>query len=248
MKEVLVVPCFEEELRLDIRSLDELLERSTLSLVLVDDGSRDGTLRVLDTYRERHPDRVHVLALPVNRGKAEAVRQGLSLSLGAIGADVVGYADADFATPTGELFRLLDRLHTGDLDLVFGARVRVYGSAIRRVGNRHVLGRVFASVASLALGEAVYDTQCGAKWFRRTEPLLVAVARPFEADWAFDVELFARLFGKFGGPKLSRDKCREIPLETWTDVPESKVKLSGMAKSLVDLAGVYRRRRAANVR
>lgn len=242
MSELLVVPCFEEELRLDVRSLDELLMRPSLSLVLVDDGSRDGTLRVLEAYRERHPDRVRVLALPENQGKAEAVRQGLVLALAEPSTEVVGYADADFATPTVELMRLLDRLQASSLDLVFGARVRVYGSEIRRVGNRHVLGRIFASAASIALGEAVYDTQCGAKWFRRTGPLEHAVARPFESDWAFDVELFARLFGKFGGPRLAREKCREIPLEVWRDVPESKVKLSGMAKSLLDLAGVYRRR------
>ena len=245
MRELLVVPCFEEEDRLDLSSLDELLRRPTLSIVLVDDGSRDGTRRMLEAYRADNPARVHVHVLTENRGKAEAVRQGLSLALGELGADVVGYADADFATPSRELLRLLDRLQESALDLVFGARVLVYGSDIFREGKRHVLGRAFASAASFALGEAVYDTQCGAKWFRRTEPLLLAVAKPFGADWAFDVELLARLFGKFGGPKLSRDKCREIPLEVWRDVPESKVKLAGMVKSLVDLAGLYVRRRAS---
>jgi dolichyl-phosphate beta-glucosyltransferase len=242
MKEYLVVPCYEEEHRLELASLDALLTRETLTLVLVDDGSKDGTRRVLESYRDARPDRVLVHVLPRNRGKAEAVRQGLVLSLDS-GADIVGYTDADFATPTVELVRLLDRLHHGDLDLVFGARVRVFGSQIRREGNRHVLGRVFASIASFALGEAVYDTQCGAKWFRRTDALEKSVATPFESDWAFDVELFARLFGKMGGPRLSPERCREVPLEVWKDVPASKVKLSGMAKSLLDLAHIYRRAR-----
>lgn len=246
MNEQLIIPCFNEESRLNQAALDVLLRRPTLRLVLVDDGSSDRTLQVLGAYRAEHPERVEVVALPRNRGKAEAVRQGLLHALAA-GADVLGYTDADFATPPSELLRLLERLEQGDLDLVFGARVRVYGSQIRRVGNRHVLGRVFASAASFALGEAVYDTQCGAKWFRRTEPLERAVARPFEPNWAFDVELLARLFGKHGGPRLSPERCREIPLEVWTDVPESKVKLSGMIKSLVDLGGVYWRRRRGAV-
>jgi glycosyltransferase involved in cell wall biosynthesis len=241
MKEYLVVPCYEEEHRLELASLDALLTRETLTLVLVDDGSKDGTRRLLESYRDAHHGRVLVHVLPQNRGKAEAVRQGLVLSLES-GADIVGYTDADFATPTSELVRLLERLHQGELDLVFGARVRVFGSQIRREGNRHILGRVFASIASFALGEAVYDTQCGAKWFRRTEALENSVSTPFESDWAFDVELFARLFGKMGGPSLTSAKCLEIPLEVWRDVPESKVKLSGMVKSLLDLAGVYRRR------
>jgi len=241
MKELLVVPCFDEETRLPLGALDALLARETLSLVLVDDGSRDGTLRVLEAYRARHPERVFVHALPKNRGKAEAVRRGLVAAL-ALEADVVGYADADFATPPRELVRLLEVLHAGSFDLVFGSRVRVFGTDIHRVEARHVLGRVFATAASMALGEAIYDTQCGAKWLRRGPALEHAVATPFVSNWAFDVELFARLFGKLGGPALAPAKCREVPLEVWRDVAESKVKVGGMAKSLVDLARIYARR------
>lgn len=244
MGELLVIPCYEEEARLDLGSLDTLLARPSLSLVLVDDGSRDGTRRLLEGYRDRHPGRVTVHMLAENRGKAEAVRQGIVLAL-SLGADIVGYADADFATPAGELLRLLDRLHDDGLDLVFGARVGVFGSEIQRVGSRHVLGRIFATAASVALGEAIYDTQCGAKWIRSGSPLQNAVARPFDSNWAFDVELFARLLGKQGGPAISRAKCREVPLEVWRDVPESKVRLGGMAKSLFDLARIYARRVAS---
>ena len=57
MGELLVIPCYEEEARLDLGSLDTLLARPSLSLVLVDDGSRDGTRRLLEGYRDRHPGR-----------------------------------------------------------------------------------------------------------------------------------------------------------------------------------------------
>lgn len=242
MREALVIPCYEEETRLQTSKLDALLERDTLDLVLVDDGSKDRTLAVLEAYRERNLERVRVLALRDNSGKAEAVRQGLVAAIDG-GAEVVGYTDADFATSPEELVRLLDLLHARELHVVFGARVRVFGSNIRREGRRHILGRVFASLASFALGEAVYDTQCGAKWFRLTPSLRASVEPVFATDWAFDVELLARLLGKMGGPATSVDRCLEVPLHGWTDVPESKVKLSGMAKSLLDLVRVYRMRR-----
>lgn len=238
MNEALVVPCFDEETRLDRGALDELLARSTLSLVLVDDGSRDGTLRVLERYADTRRGRVTVLPLGKNRGKAEAVRRGIQCAL-SLDARFVGYADADFATPPKELVRLLDLLHGGDYDLVFGSRVRTFGTDIHRVETRHLLGRVFATAASLTLGEAIYDTQCGAKWMRRTAALEHAVAEPFVSNWAFDVELFARLFGKLGGPPLDRARCREVPLYVWRDVAESKVKLGGMARSLADLLRIY---------
>ena len=75
---VLVVPCYDEAERLDVaRFREALARREGLGLVLVDDGSRDGTPEVLDRVREGHEDRVQVLRLPDNRGKGEAVRAGL---------------------------------------------------------------------------------------------------------------------------------------------------------------------------
>jgi hypothetical protein len=63
-----------------------------------------------------------------------------------------------------------------------------------------------APAASVALGEAIHDTPCGAKWIRSGSPLQNAVATPFESNSAFDVELFARLVGKQGGPAIARAK------------------------------------------
>ncbi len=241
MKEALVIPCYNEQDRLVLARARELLARESLSLVFVDDGSTDGTARILQEFRQLGQGRILVETMPQNSGKAEAVRRGLLLAL-ELTAGVVGYADADFATPPSELIRLLSTLHERDLDVVFGARVALMGSRIQRSPTRHFLGRVFATAASLTLREQIHDTQCGAKWFRRTEPLIRALGSPFETGWAFDVELLGRLLGVWGEPRLDRGRVLEIPLEEWTDVPESKVKLGGMLGSLVDLGRLWARR------
>lgn len=243
----LVIPCFDEASRLDPRQMAELLEDARVTLVLVDDGSRDGTREVLDGVARSSP-RVTVLALPSNRGKAEAVRHGMLRALEA-GCDVVGYADADFATPPRELLRLLDVLTAGEAVGVFGSRLQRLGATIERRAARHLVGRGFATLASWALGFPVYDTQCGAKWFRAGSALERALIRPFEAGWAFDVELLARLTGRgggegSGGAAVPRDQLLEVPLRAWRDVGGSKVSAVGGARAFVEVARLGWRGRA----
>ena len=80
---------------------------------------------------------------------------------------IVGYFDADLATPVAELERLLAVIGKDpQLEAVLASRVALLGHSIQRKPTRHYLGRLYATAASLALGVAVYDTQCGAKLFR----------------------------------------------------------------------------------
>src|SRR5690242_6610452 len=93
-----VVPCFNEEHRL---RGDEFLSfvghHPAGTVCFVDDGSRDGTLGVLEQLRARCPERILVHRMPINRGKAEAVRAGI-LHVAAGGRwPVVGYWDADLS-------------------------------------------------------------------------------------------------------------------------------------------------------
>jgi len=245
----LVVPCYNEEQRLDERALVALVDaRPGLGLVLVDDGSTDGTRRLLETLAARRPDRIQVLALPKNGGKAEAVRQGMQAALERAG-DVVGYFDADLSTPGPEILRLLDAIVERDAAVVMGARIALLGSHIERTVARHYLGRVFASVASILLAARVYDTQCGAKLFRRSPALSAALATPFLSRWAFDVELLGRLLtGEPGVAPVPLERMLELPLESWRDVPVSKLRPAAMVGALKDLSligvDLARRRRA----
>jgi glycosyltransferase involved in cell wall biosynthesis len=243
----IVVPCFNEERRLDVPALAGLLERDAdLGLVLVDDGSTDGTSRVIGRLVERDPSRAVLLRLDRNRGKAEAVRLGLHAALDR-GAAVVGYADADLSTPTEELARMAAHLRASRVSALLGSRVLLLGYRIERKPLRHYIGRVFATVASsLALEIPVYDTQCGAKLFRRTDALLAAVQAPFRTRWAFDVELLDRLLSPPPGvTPLTAADLEELPLRVWRDVGGSKLRLAGMLRAgLQLLAFAFRARRA----
>lgn len=242
-KTILIVPCYDEAARLDRGEFLRLAAaRADLELLFVDDGSRDCTAEVIEAMHAREP-RISVHRLARNAGKAEAVRRGL---LGALdrGADVVGYADADLATPVDELLRLLRAMAERGGSVVLGSRVRLLGTAIERRPARHYLGRVFATVASLALRIDVYDTQCGAKLFRRSETLRHALTTPFRSRWAFDVELLARLLeGSPSVPALAPAEFREVPLEAWRDADGSKLGLRAKIRAGLDLLGMLVRSR-----
>jgi hypothetical protein len=166
---------------------------------------------------------------------------------------VVGYLDADLSTPPAQIEDLYTALGRPGVQVATGARVGMLGYDIERSALRHYLGRVFASAASIILQARVYDTQCGAKLFRANAALSEALAVPFLSRWAFDVELLGRLLiGTADVPALPLNAIVEVPLPVWHDVEGSKLRLSGMARTLGDLARVAAdltsRRRAAKKR
>jgi hypothetical protein len=104
---------------------------------------------------------------------------------------------------------------------------------------RHILGRVFATGAAQVLRTPFYDTQCGAKFFRASNELRVALYRPFLSRWAFDVELIGRLLaGSAEAAPVPLERFLEVPLLEWVDVPDSKVHVGGMIRALVDLGRI----------
>jgi glycosyltransferase involved in cell wall biosynthesis len=237
---VLVVPCFNEERRLDGAAFATFARSGPRNLLFVNDGSTDRTADVLRDVERAAAGHVKVLTLERNAGKAEAVRRGLQDAL-CEGARLLGYFDADLSTPLSEISRLLEVAETGRASVVFGSRVAMMGSRIERGSRRHYLGRVFATAASLVLGIPVYDTQCGAKCFRASDTLRAALSEPFLSSWAFDVELLGRLLvGTSEHPALDVEEFIEVPLRQWRDVGGSKLGAAGMFGAALDLLRIHR--------
>ena len=245
----IVVPCFDEADRLDPDGLRSLACLAGAGIQLVDDGSTDGTAAVLAALVAADPATFAVTTLATNRGKAEAVRVGLLAALDA-GAGIVGYYDADLATPPSEMARLVDVLR-GDptLQVVLGSRVALLGTAIDRSPPRHYVGRLFATASSLILDMTVYDTQCGAKVLRAGPTLRAALKAPFHSRWAFDVELLGRLHRGVGGAAgLPATAFREEPLAAWHDRRGSKLGPVAALRAAWDLVAVARAFRVSSRR
>jgi glycosyltransferase involved in cell wall biosynthesis len=238
----IVIPWYNEAKRLKVGQYKRYSDADRSHLfVFVNDGSSDMTLQVIQDLHHNHPQHCSYIDLPRNVGKAEAVRQGL-LSAFDLNPDFAGYWDADLATPLEtitDFCRLLES--RSEIDMVFGARVRLLGRAIERSTLRHYLGRMFATAASLTIGLPIYDTQCGAKLFRVCPLIRALFQQPFMTRWLFDVEIIARLTQacRRGESRSPKDLIYEHPLQTWTDVAGSKVKPLDFFKSFYDLARIY---------
>lgn len=240
---VIVIPCWNEERRLPVANLRAwLASEPDVGFVFVDDGSTDGTREQLRSLEKAFPERVQVLCLDENGGKAEAVRRGV---LEALGGEprFVGYWDADLATPLDVIPEFRRVLETRPAcEIVMGARVRLLGRGIERSTLRHYLGRLSATWIALALGLQVYDTQCGAKLFRNGPHLLELFRDPFLSTWIFDVEILARRIaqGRAGGRPPAREVVYEYPIPEWTDVSGSKLRPSAYLRAAVDLLRIRR--------
>lgn len=230
----IIIPCYNESHRLPVAEIKLLAEQNDAFVILVNDGSTDDTQNVLQTLADTLNGQAEVLELKSNAGKGEAVRQGLCRAMD-LDSEILGFVDADMATSVSDVQRLIKKLTDENLDAVFGSRVALLGHQIRRSPLRHYLGRIFATAASLILKLEIYDTQCGAKFFRNTSTLKMVLEKPFFSRWAFDVELIGRL-SILGDPS----KLREVPLQNWEDQGGSHLSIIAMMTTFVSLFAVRR--------
>ena len=247
---VVIVPCYNEARRLNVAAFSRFMAaHPQVALLLVDDGSADDTISLLEQLQSRHPRQCQVHALQVNCGKAEAVRQGMLRALQSA-PQFVGFWDADLATPLSAIPQLTDVLvRLPAVQAVIGSRMTLAGRQVRRRWLRGFLGRCFSRTASAVIGASLRDTHCGAKLFRASPALAAAFAAPFLSRWIFDVEVLARLSDGDIGPL--RDAIFEYPLDQWDEVGQSKVRpkdflraAGDLGRIFVDRVAVRRRRRA----
>jgi glycosyltransferase involved in cell wall biosynthesis len=233
MKTILVIPCFNEEKRLDFIPFERAIAEG-VSFCFVNDGSTDKTDAVLHQFSDKHPRQAYVVSLEHNQGKAAAVREGMLYCSGLEGYAYIGYWDADLAAPLTELPRLQKVFQEKpDMRIVMASRVRLLGYNIQRKMLRHYIGRVFATAASILLGISVYDTQCGAKLFRQDIVLDIFKAK-LRTAWIFDVEVLLRATFVLGGKENIEQYINEVPLRSCFDVDGSKIKLIHYLKAMRD--------------
>lgn len=226
-KTIIVVPCYNEAKRLDTQAFTTFVNlHPDIHFLFSNDGSTDETPKIIAKLCTLNPAAFSLHTLPQNRGKAEAVREGLLRAFN-LAPTYAGFWDADLATPLETVLEFILLMESQvHLQIVVGSRVKLLGRAVERNGVRHYLGRIGATLASMVLELSIYDTQCGAKLFRVSPETGAVFATPFLARWVFDVEIFARLIlrRRERGDPPAETVIYESPLKVWKDVRGSKVK------------------------
>ena len=234
MKVTIIIPFYNEVKRLNYEGFIEIFNSfSQYNFLLVDDGSTDKTIAVLEEFQSKFSS-IKVLKLDKNVGKAEAIRSAvLSLS----DTDFISYYDADLATPFSELDMLIQfSIQNPNYKMVMGARIKLIGNGVKRSLKRHYFGRIFATIVSqFVLKVPVYDTQCGAKVIDY-EIAKQIFEQPFVSKWLFDVELLKRLQKTHDLSEV----VKEIPLEKWEEIGNSKIKFSDFFILPFQLLQIYR--------
>ena len=212
-----IVPAYNEATRLG-RSLPVLLDHlrarpEACRVVVVDDGSTDGTADAVRTLMPAHPE-LDLLSLTRQQGKGAAVRAGMLASQ----SDVAGFMDADLSTSLEHIGQAVTELERG-ADVVIGSRALPTSHTVTtQPAYRRMGARVFREITRM-IGAVpnTPDAQCGFKFFRG------AVAYDLFAStvvnrWMFDLEILR--LAVYRNYKLA-----QIPVE-WTNDPDSRLRLT----------------------
>ena len=214
---LLLIPAYNEESRIEpvLRDYAQFFGAHYLGkfqIVVILNGCTDNTLGVVQKVAAEFPAvRADEFKQPI--GKGGALIEGLKL---AAHGDLIGYVDADGATPPHAFLKLVQ--HMSDADCVVGSRW-LPDSVIHQAqtGSRRFASRAFHLIVQILFQLNIHDTQCGAKVMKRE---VVEKIHPFLriADMAFDINLLFAI-------KRAGFRIREVPTE-WTDKAGSKVVLA----------------------
>lgn len=220
----IVIPAYNEEARLPRtlarirehfsarRVLPELAPDFTLGqieIVIVDDGSQDGTARVADEWSRQMPQ-VRLISNGENRGKGYSVRHGMLEARGRLAL----FTDADLSSPIEEVEKLLAALAAGN-DVAIGSRALDRSLiSIHQSRLRELAGIIFNGFVRAFTGLPFYDTQCGFKIFRRERAQIVFEQQRIQG-FGFDPEVL--FLAKRHGLRTA-----EVPVR-WAHDPATKV-------------------------
>jgi dolichyl-phosphate beta-glucosyltransferase len=182
-----VIPAYNESARLGatLKSVLSYLTRQgwNAEVIVVDDGSRDGTADIVRRFAGENPV-LRLLENPGNRGKGYSVRNGMLNARGGI----LLFSDADLSSPIEEAPKLFEAL-AGGADVAIGSRwLRSEMQTQRQPLLRQFAGRLFNLALRITLGLQFRDTQCGFKAFTRQSAQAIFSRQKIER-WGFDPEI-----------------------------------------------------------
>lgn len=223
----IVIPAFNEQDRL-AESLTKIREYANgrslrFEVLVVDDGSTDGTAKLVERTRCGFPE-LRLIANQRNRGKGASVRQGMLEARG----EIALFTDADLSAPIEEADKLLAAIRDGGYDGAIGSRavdrslIEVHQSRFRERA-----GIIFNHIVRWGLGLPFQDTQCGFKAFRMEKARAIFELQRTEG-FGFDPEIL--FIAQKRGLRIA-----EVPVH-WAHNPATKVHVfSDSVRMLLDL-------------
>jgi len=238
MKLSVIIPAYNEEARLPatLEEACEWLKRrlpNDHEVLVVDDGSKDGTVDAVRTLMATWPT-IKLVEQPENRGKGAAVRRGMLEAEGEIRL----FMDADHSTHIREVEKVFDAMEKG-ADVVAASRAHPESDIeVHQAWLREHMGKGFNLIMRSIVGLSMADTQCGFKAFTAEAAEKVFKAAKLDG-FSFDVEVLY-LAGMFGY------SIAEIPVK-WVNEPNSKVRmLADPARMFADVLRIRAMHRRKN--
>jgi dolichyl-phosphate beta-glucosyltransferase len=237
----IVIPAYNEERRLPptlaaVRAYLDARAYPDAEIIVVDDGSRDGTAALVEVATRQDP-RVHLLRNPGNRGKGYSIRHGMLEAR----CDWILFSDADLSAPIEELDKLLQAAAERGAQVAIGSRALDRSLiGVHQSHLRELIGILLNRVMRVVTGLRFADTQCGFKLYRRDAARLIFRRQQLDG-FSFDVEdlFIARVLGIL---------ATEVAVR-WNNVEGTKVGIMVGPRFFLDLlliqyyrlAGRYRR-------
>ncbi len=233
-KILLLIPCYNEAARLDTaRILAFAKEHPDVHLLMLDDGSTDGTLKILNNLAHQSAN-ISVYHSDQNMGKGHIIREAILNFPDIQNYKYIAYFDADLSTPLEFVFRLEDEMEKSpDIVFAMGSREPTTDNNLQVRKHRQWIGRQVAGKINSIIGYPFYDTQCGAKLIRR-ESAIELFRDPFLSAWLFDMELLLRIKNTDGTDSWT-EQVLEIPVDEWNHVDGSKISYGYFPKMLKEM-------------
>jgi dolichyl-phosphate beta-glucosyltransferase len=236
----IIIPAYNEERRI-VKTLSETFDyldsqKYESEVIVVNDGSSDRTAEKALGFESQARGRLRLLQNPGNRGKGYSVRNGMLDAKG----EILLFYDADLATPTSEIIKVINPIAEDRYDVVFGSRALDRSLiGIHQSAMREKLGIAFNLIQYLLTGLKFKDTQCGFKGFRRKAAQSIFPLQQIEG-FGFDPEILF-IAQKQGWRLLETPVC-------WNHVKGSKINPIGSSFAMLfevltirvnDLTGKY---------
>ena len=208
----IIVPLYNEEKRA-VTFLNELIEfckfhEGLFKILLVNDGSEDGTLFLLKLIKKTNDDLVQIISYPENKGKGYAVRSAILTCK----TEYVIFIDSDGSISTKEIPKILEELE--NFDVVVGSRA-LKNSKVNQPVYRKLTALIFNFLVNIIFSTNIQDNLCGIKGFNK-HAAHILFSKLQTNRWIFDVEIFYRI-------RKEKFTLQQIPI-SWKYKNGSKIR------------------------